>query len=53
MARAPGSSIGVLTLAAHPGRARLTYYRDPDFTAEVYTRADGDRRSVAQAGGIV
>jgi hypothetical protein len=24
-----------------------------DFTAEVYTRADGDLRSVAQAGGIV
>jgi SAM-dependent methyltransferase len=40
-------------LAAHPGLARLARYRDPDFTAEVYTRADGDRRSVAQAEGIV
>ena len=27
-------------------------YRDPDFTAEVYARADGDLRSVAQAEGI-
>jgi SAM-dependent methyltransferase len=41
------------TLAAHPGLARLTHYRDPDFTAEVYARADGDLRSVAQADGIV
>jgi SAM-dependent methyltransferase len=40
-------------LGAHDGLARLARYRDPDFTAEVYTRADGDRRSVAQAGGIV
>jgi SAM-dependent methyltransferase len=40
-------------LAAHPGLARLARYRDPDFTAEVYTRADADLRSVAQAGGIV
>ena len=40
-------------LAAHPGLTRLARYRDPDFTAEVYARADGDRRSVAQAGGIV
>jgi SAM-dependent methyltransferase len=39
-------------LAAHPALARLARYRDPDFTAEVYARADGDRRSVAQAGGI-
>jgi len=39
-------------LAAHPGLARLARYRDPDFTAEVYGRAGGDRRSVAQAGGI-
>ena len=39
-------------LAAHAGLARLARYRDPDFTAEVYTRADGDLRSVAQAGGI-
>ena len=36
-----------------PGLARLARYRDPDFTAEVYARADGDLRSVAQAGGIV
>lgn len=40
-------------LAAQPGLARLTGYRDPDFAAEVYTRADGDLRSVARAGGIV
>jgi SAM-dependent methyltransferase len=40
-------------LAVHPGLARLARYRDPDFTAEVYTRADADLRSVAQAGGIV
>ncbi len=39
-------------LAAHPWLARLAVYRDPDFTAEVYARADGDLRSVAQAGGI-
>lgn len=40
-------------LAAHPGLARLGAYRDPDFNAEVYARADGDTRSVAQAGGLV
>ncbi|HEY0934667.1 MAG TPA: SAM-dependent methyltransferase [Trebonia sp.] len=40
-------------LAAHPGLARLTGYRDQDFAAEVYARADGDLRSVAQTGGIV
>jgi len=40
-------------LAAHPVLARLGHYQDPDFNAEVYARADGDRRSVAQAGGIV
>ena len=40
-------------LAACAGLARLARYRDPDFTAEVYARADGDLRSVAQAGGIV
>jgi SAM-dependent methyltransferase len=40
-------------LAGHPGLARLARYRDPDFTAEVYTHAGGDLRSVAQAGGIV
>jgi SAM-dependent methyltransferase len=39
-------------LARHPALARLARYRDPDFTAEVYARADGDLRSVAQAGGI-
>jgi SAM-dependent methyltransferase len=42
-----------IRLAAHAGLARLAHYRDVDFTAEVYTRADGDLRSVAQAGGIV
>ena len=41
------------TLAGHPRLARLARYRDPDFTAEVYARADGDLRSVAQADGIV
>jgi SAM-dependent methyltransferase len=40
-------------LAAHPRLARLAEYRDPDFIAEVYAYAGGDRRSVAQAGGIV
>jgi SAM-dependent methyltransferase len=40
-------------LAGDPRLARLAGYRDPDFTAEVYTRADGDLSSVAQAGGIV
>jgi SAM-dependent methyltransferase len=40
-------------LAAHPRLARLARYRDPDFTAEVYTHANGDLRSVAQAGGII
>ncbi|HEX3921076.1 MAG TPA: SAM-dependent methyltransferase [Streptosporangiaceae bacterium] len=40
-------------LAAHTGLARLACYRDPDFTAEVYTHAEGDLKSVAQAGGIV
>jgi SAM-dependent methyltransferase len=40
-------------LAAHAGLARLACYRDPDFTAEMYTRADDDLKSVAQAGGIV
>jgi SAM-dependent methyltransferase len=42
-----------MQLAAHAGLARLAHYHDADFTAEVYTRADGDLRSVAQAGGIV
>ena len=40
-------------LAGHTGLVRLAGYRDPDFAAEVYTRTDGDLRSVAQAGGIV
>jgi SAM-dependent methyltransferase len=40
-------------LAGDPRLARLARYRDPDFTAEVYTHSDGDRRSVAQADGIV
>jgi SAM-dependent methyltransferase len=40
-------------LAGHPGLALLAGYRDPDFAAEVYTHSGGDRRSVAQAGGIV
>jgi SAM-dependent methyltransferase len=40
-------------LAADPRLARLARYRDPDFTAEVYARSDGDRRSVAEAEGIV
>ena len=39
-------------LAGHCGLARLARYQDPDFTAEVLARADGDRRSVAQASGI-
>jgi SAM-dependent methyltransferase len=39
-------------LAAHDGLARLAHYRDRDFTAEVYTHAGGDLRSVAQASGI-
>jgi SAM-dependent methyltransferase len=40
-------------LGRHSGLARLARYRDLDFTAEVYARADGDRRSVAQASGII
>jgi SAM-dependent methyltransferase len=40
-------------LAGHPQLARLARYRDRDFTAEVYTRAGDDLRSVAQVGGIV
>ena len=40
-------------LAGHAGLSRLARYQDPDFTAEVYARSDGDLRSVAQAGGIV
>jgi SAM-dependent methyltransferase len=40
-------------LAASAGLAQLARYRDPDFTAEVYTHSGGDLRSVAQADGIV
>ena len=40
-------------LAKDTRLARLAGYRDPDFAAEVYTHADGDLRSVAQADGIV
>ena len=40
-------------LAGQPRLARLARYRDPDFTAEVFTHSDGDLRSVAQADGIV
>jgi SAM-dependent methyltransferase len=39
-------------LAGDPRLARLAGYRDPDFTAEVYTHPGGDLRSVAQADGI-
>jgi SAM-dependent methyltransferase len=39
-------------LDADPRLARLARYRDLDFTAEVYARADGDLRSVAQTEGI-
>jgi SAM-dependent methyltransferase len=39
-------------LDGHVALARLARYRDPDFTAEVYTHSGGDLRSVAQAGGI-
>lgn len=42
-----------LNLAADARLARRAHYRDPDFTAEVYARADGDLRSVAQSEGIV
>ena len=40
------------TLAGHVGLVCLGRYRDPDFTAEVYARAGGDLRSVAQVAGI-
>jgi SAM-dependent methyltransferase len=40
-------------LAGHDGLARLAGYRDPDFLAEVYAAAGGDRRSVAQSEGLV
>jgi SAM-dependent methyltransferase len=40
-------------LADCDGLDRVCGYRDPDFTAEVFTRAGGDTRSVARIGGIV
>jgi SAM-dependent methyltransferase len=40
-------------LAGRTELTRLARYRDTDFTAEVYARADGDPRSVAQEGRIV
>lgn len=40
-------------LARRGDLARLCGYQDRDFTAEVYTRAGGDLRSVAEAGGLV
>lgn len=40
-------------LNGHTDLARLTGYRDRDFTAEAFTRADGDLRSVAQVGGLL
>jgi SAM-dependent methyltransferase len=39
-------------LAGQGALARLAGYRDPDFTAEVFTIAGGDLRSVAQVGGL-
>jgi SAM-dependent methyltransferase len=42
-----------LILAGHPGLARLVEHREPDFVAEVYTRAGGRLVSVAEAGGLV
>jgi SAM-dependent methyltransferase len=42
-----------LALAEQAGLTRLAHYRDQDFTAEAFARADGDARSVAQVGGIV
>jgi len=40
-------------LAGHSELVRLAKYRDPDFTAEVFTQASQDRRSVAQASGLL
>jgi SAM-dependent methyltransferase len=40
-------------LARDTALARLARYQDPDFIAEVFTRAGGDERSVAQASGLV
>lgn len=40
-------------LAGHGALARLSGYRDPDFAADVFARADGGRESVAEAGGLV
>lgn len=39
-------------LGRHDGLVRLAGYRDADFTAEVFTPAGSDQRSVAQAGGL-
>jgi SAM-dependent methyltransferase len=39
-------------LAEDSRLALLARYRDPDFTADIYARADGDLRSIAQAGGL-
>jgi SAM-dependent methyltransferase len=39
-------------LGRQPGLARLAAYRDPDFVAEAYLRADGPPVSVAEAGGL-
>jgi len=39
-------------VADHAALARLVEYRDQDFVAGVFTHADGDLRSVAQAGGF-
>jgi trans-aconitate methyltransferase len=37
-------------LRAHEGLALLSAYRDPDFIAEVYAPAGGDRRAMARPG---
>jgi SAM-dependent methyltransferase len=40
-------------LAARPGLGHLVSHIEPDFLADVYLRADGPPRSVAQATGLV
>jgi trans-aconitate methyltransferase len=40
-------------LAEQPGLSRLARHSEPDFLAEVFLRADGQARSVAQATGLV
>ena len=40
-------------LAVQPGLGRLAVHAEPDFLAEVYIRAEGTPRSVAQATGLV